>query len=164
MIKEPVHSHWVPEGAVGGLREIYFPEDGIKIIHQFQYIPEPEKSDDEDSNKENVPPEHPYKETSMEREIFGGSDSEEDPNNVSDWRMGVLRAVTPESLDPVVSAAPYPEALTGQLSQSFCDTLPDYPEGHFITRYRNRLHDASNYYGTKHGPYCSCRGRAEYTR
>lgn len=186
MIKEPVHSHWVPEGAVGGLREIYFPEDGIKIIHQFQYIPEPEKSDLGDSDKENVPPEHPYEETPLEREIFGGSDDskESDPNHEADRRMGLLpraegsgetpdspiyipRTPSPRSPSPEDNphgGLQYPSEAYGQLSQSFCDTLPDYPEGHFITVHRIRMHEQSNYYGTRHGPYCICRGRAMYNR
>lgn len=58
MIKEPVHSSWVPEGAIGGVREILDEEQSIRITHYFHMILEPIGLDTGHNNKENVPPEH----------------------------------------------------------------------------------------------------------
>lgn len=184
---ESVHSNRLQEGAVTGVERIYYPDTGIMAIHYIEKIEEPIGLDLGDSDKENVPPEHPYEETPLEREIFGGSESDEtDPNHEADWRMGLLPRVQgsgetpdspiyiprtpsprewspgPEAYETDPPLALYPEGTPGQLTQSFCDSLPDYPEGHFITIHQKRMHDTSNYYRNKHTPYCICRGRADY--
>lgn len=181
MRKESVHSHWVPKEAIGGVREFYNEEQGLVITHYFQKFPSPIGLDTGDSNKENVPPEHSYKETSMEREIFGISgtsdDSKVDPNRAADtmfgikeWRNNVFQAGAPE-IPPYIQRGPspmegvrvsYDHATPGQLSQSFCDTLPNYPEGRIITVHQKWMHVMANQMGAAHGPYCICRNRENY--
>lgn len=179
--KESVHSHWVPKEAIDGVREFYDEEQGLVITHYLQKFPSPIESDTKDSNKENVPPEHSYKETSIEREIFEVSgtsdDSEVDPNRAADttadireWRNNVSKAGSPEipsyiprRPSPMEGVrVPHDQAVPGHLSQSFCDTLPNYPEGHIITVHQKWMHVMTNQMGATHGPYCICRNKENY--
>lgn len=155
--KKSVHSHWVPKEAIGGVREFYDEEQGLLITHYFQKFPSPVGSDAGDSDKENVPPEHSYKETNKSVAIRY-------------WQHNVHRSGTPESPPQMLMEpspmegirVPYDQVIPGQLSQSFCDTLPDYPEGHFITVHRKWMHAMANQIGASHGPYCICRNKAQY--